>query len=109
VKDYNRIAQKIREMGSFCDIHNCGCPTEHVPVNLYFQMCEPYIIGIGFYVSYDWGKWSIDYTLNPSVKMRADMEHIRGIKTEQEMYFLVSNVIEKIRDSVNKKKEAEKA
>lgn len=108
MKDYNRIARKIREMGSFCDIHNCGCPTEHVPVNLYFQMCEPYIIGIGFYVSYDWGEWSIDYTLNPSVKMRADMEHIRGIKTEREMYSLVSNVIGKIRDSVNKK-EAEKA
>lgn len=108
MKDYKKVAREIGKMASFCDIHNCGCPTEHVPVNLYFQMCEPYIIGIGFYVSRDWGEWSVDYTLNPEIKMRADMVHVRGIETDQQMYAVVAKVIEQIRDSV-KKKEAGKA
>ena len=107
MKDYNRIAQKVGKMASFCDIYNCGCPTEHNPVNLYFQMCEPYIIGIGFYVSYDWGEGSVDYTLNPDIKMRSDMERVRGIKTEQEMYAIVSSVIEQIRNSVKNKSKGE--
>lgn len=97
MKDYKRIAQKIGKMASFCDIHNCGCPTQHTPVNLYFQMCEPYITGYGFYVSYDWGEWNIDYTLDLAVKMRADMQHIRGLKTDSEMYNAVQGIIEEIR------------
>lgn len=105
MKNYNRIAQKVGKMASFCDIHFCGCPTEHNPVNLYFQMCEPYIIGIGFYVSYDWGEWSVDYTLNPEIKMRADMVHVRGIESDRRMYAVVAKVIEQIRDSVKKKEE----
>lgn len=100
MKDHNRIAREIGKMALFCDIHNCGCPTEHVPVNLYFQMCEPYIIGIGFYVSCNWGEWSVDYTLNPDIKMRADMEHVGDIKTEQKMYDVVSKIIEQIRNNV---------
>jgi len=80
MKDFRRVAEKIRKMGSFCDIHYCGCPTQHCPVNLHFQLCEAYVIGYGFYVCYCWGKWSIDYTLDNSVKIRANMQHITGIK-----------------------------
>lgn len=85
-------------MGSFYDIHYCGVPTEYCPVNLRFQLCEAYIIGYAFYVSYRWGSWSIDYTLNPSIKMRADMKHISGIKTDRKMYAKVDKIINKIRE-----------
>lgn len=97
MKDYNRVAEKIRNMGKFCDIHQCGCLTQHCPVNLYFQLSEAYIIGYAFYVSYDWGTWSIDYTLDPTIKMRTDMRHISGIKTDKEMYAKVEEIINKIR------------
>ena len=92
-------ANKIRKMGNFCDIHNCGSPTEHFPVNLSFQLCEPYVIGYVFYVAYDWGKRSIDYTLDTSIKTRADMKHIRGIKTDRDMYTKVEEIINEIRDN----------
>lgn len=98
MKDYNRVANKIRKMGVFCDIHNCGMPTEHFPVNLRFQICEPYVIGYVFYVSYDWGKWSIDYTLDTLIKVRADMRHICGITTDREMYEKVEQIINEIRE-----------
>ena len=98
MKDYRKVAAKIEKMGKFSDVHNCGYPTEHCPVNLYFQLCEAYVIGYGFYVSYDWGKWSIDYTLNPNVTMRADMQSINGIKTDKEMYEKVEEIINKIRE-----------
>ncbi len=97
MKDYKKIADKIRKMGIFCDIHNCGCPTEHFPVNLCFTLSEPYIVGYTFYVAYNWGKWSIDYTLDFSVKMRSDMQSIRDIKTDREMYIKVEEVINMIR------------
>ena len=99
MKDYQRVANKIRKMGNFCDIHNCGSPTEHFPVNLSFQLCEPYVIGYIFYVAYDWGKWNIDYTLDTSIKMRSDMKHIRGIKTDRDMYTKVEEIINEIRDN----------
>lgn len=98
MKDYNRIANKIAKMGKFSDIHNCGYPTEQNPVNLYFQLCEAYVIGYSFYVSYDWGKWNIDYTLDPSIRIRTNMQHIRGIKTDREMYAKVEEIINKIRE-----------
>ncbi len=97
MKDYRTIASKIMKMGKFSDVHNCGFPTEYCPVNLYFQICEPYVIGYSFYVSYDWGKWEIDYTLNPSVKRRTDMQNISGIKTDRELYEKVKSILNKIR------------
>ena len=39
--------------------------------------------------------------------MRSDMERVRGIKTEQEMYAIVSSVIEQIRNSVKNKSKGE--
>ena len=97
MKDYNRIANKIRKMGTFEDIHQCGSPTEHCPVNLYCQLSEPYIIGCCFYVAYSFGMWSIDYTLDADITRRAKMIHISGIKTDREMYSKVKEVIETIR------------
>lgn len=98
MKDYKKVADRIRKMGNFCGIHYCGMPTEHFPVNLYFQLCEAYIIGYVFYVSYNWGSWSIDYTLDTSIKMRADMKHISGIKADKDMYGKVEKIINKIRE-----------
>ena len=98
MKDYNRVANRIRKMGTFFDIHNCGMPTEHFPVNLSFQLCEPYVVGYVFYVGYDWGKWSIDYTLDTSIKSRVDMKHIRGITTDKEMYEKVEQIINEVRE-----------
>lgn len=98
MKDYKKVVDRIRKMGNFCDIHYCGTPTEHCPVNLYFRLCEAYIIGYVFYVSYNWGSWSIDYALNTSIKMRADMKHISGIKTDRDMYTRVEKIINEIRE-----------
>jgi len=97
VKDYKKIAQKIRKMGKFSNIYNCGCPTEYNPVNLHFKLSEPYIIGYEFYVYYNGYEWSIDYSLNACVRLRTDMQSIRGIKTDREMYIKVEEVINKIR------------
>ena len=97
MKDYQKVADKIRKMATFCDIHQCGWPSEHFQVNLCCQLCEAYVIGYTFYVAYSWGKWSIDYTLDNSITMRADMQSIRGIKTDKEMYAKVQEVIDEIR------------
>ena len=97
MKDYNKIANKIREMGTFGDLYQCGSPTKHCPVNLYFQLSEPYVIGYSFYVAYNSGKWSIDYTLDTNITQRAKMIHISGITTERGMYSKVKEVIETIR------------
>lgn len=97
MKDYEKIAKKIRKMGTFCDIHNCGIPTEHFPINLRFQLCEPYVIDYVFYVSYDWGKWNIDYTLDNSIKEREYMNHIGEITSDKKMYEKVEHVINEIR------------
>lgn len=97
MKDYKKIAEKIRKMGKFCDIHNCGIPTEYFPVNLRFQLCEPYVIGYVFYISYDWGKWNIDYTLDNSIKERVYMNHIGEITSDKKMYEKVEHVINEIR------------
>lgn len=98
MKDYRRIAEKIRKMGTFSNIHNCGCPTENHPVNLCFELSEAYIIGYRFYVAYSFGSWSIDYTIDRPVNMRTDMQSIRGIKTDREMYAKVEEIINKIRE-----------
>ena len=70
---------------------------QNISVNLSCQLCEPSVIGYVFYVGYDWGKWSIDYTLDTSIKARADMKHIGGITTDREMYEKVEEVINEIR------------
>lgn len=98
MKDYMRIAKRIEKMGTFSDIHNCGYPIEHLPVNLYFELSESNVKGYCFYVAYDFGKWQIDYTLDNSIKVRVKMQHIRGIKTDREMYETVEKVIYKIRE-----------
>lgn len=106
MKDYNKVAEKIRKMGCFCDIHQCGSPSENHPVNLYFLLCEAYCIGYGFYVAYSFGNWSIDYTLNPAVKMRTQMKHIAGIKTDKEMYQRVDDILKKIRTQCHTNQDA---
>lgn len=98
MKDCKKVASKIEKMGKFSDIHNCGYPTRHFPVNLYFEFSEPKVKGYAFYIAYDFGKWSIDYSLDSSVKTRVKMQHIRGIKTDREMYEVVQKVIYKIRE-----------
>lgn len=98
MKDYKRVAKRIGEMGTFCEIFNCGCPTENFPVNLYFKLSEPYVIGFEFYVSYSFGEWSIDFTLDNSIHIRTDMQRIRCIKTDREMYSKVEEIIGKIRN-----------
>lgn len=97
MKDYKKIAEKIRKMGTFSDIHYCGCPTEHFPVNLSFELSEPYIIGYVFYIAYSWGMWSIDYTFDNSIKSRADMLTIDNIRTDRDMYKKVGEIIDEIR------------
>jgi len=98
MKDYKKVAEKIRKMARFSDIHNCGCSTEYCPVNLHFQLCEAYVIGYHFYVSYNFGRWYIDYTMNPAIKIRTQMSRIEGIKTDREMYAKVEEIINKIRE-----------
>lgn len=100
MKDYKRIAKKIRKMGKFSDVHNCGYPTENYPVNLCCELSEPYIIGYIFYIAYDFGEWSIDYTFDPSIKLRSNMQHINGIKTDKEMYMNVEKIISEIRNNI---------
>jgi len=98
MKSYKKVADKIRKMGSFSEIYNCGNPTSFTPVNLYFQLCEAYVIGYTFYICYNGTTWSIDYTLDPSVTMRCKMQSIRGIKTDREMYQKVKEIIDSIRE-----------
>lgn len=98
MKDYKKIAAKISKMASFSNIHQCGIPTVNFPVNLYFELCEPYIIGYKFYVSYTGNVWGIEYTLDNSIDVRAKMNSIRNIKTDKEMYLTVENIINDIRE-----------
>ncbi len=80
--DYNKVALKIGKMGFFIDIHNCGGPTEHFPVNLY---CESRNIRI--YVACEHlsrYEWSIDYTRNKNISKRTDMTHINGLRNQTE-------------------------
>ena len=98
MKNYRKVAYKIEKMGKFSDIHNCGYPTENHPVNLYFELSESYIVGYSFYVAYNFDSWSIDYTIDRPVNMRTDMQSIRGIKTDREMYIKVEEIINKIRE-----------
>lgn len=100
MKDYKKYARKIGQMGKFCDIHQCGCPTESFPINLSFEFAEEGLKDFRFYVSYSFGKWDIDYCLKKPVVMRADMLTFRGIKTDRDMYATVEKIIKAIRNSV---------
>lgn len=93
MKDYKKYREKIRKMACFCDIHQVGYPNECTPVNMYFQMCEAYVIGYKFYISYCFGTWSIDYSLDNTIKCRSNMTHIRGIKTDRDMLAKVQEII----------------
>ena len=97
MKDYKRIASKISKMGKFSDIHQCGGPTKNFPVNLYFKLAEPYVIGYDFYVDYSFGEWSIDYSVKPMTTMRTDMKHIGGIKTEKDLLVKVETILNQTR------------
>ena len=97
MKDYRKIAAKIGKMGKFSDIHQCGGTTKNFPVNLYFKLSEPYVIGYDFYVDYSFGEWSIDYATKPMTVKRTDMQHIGGIKTEKEMLAHIERIIRQIR------------
>lgn len=56
MKDYRRIAAKIGKMGKFSAIRQCGGPTKNFPINLYFKLSEPYVIGYDFYVDHSFGE-----------------------------------------------------
>lgn len=89
--DYRKIALKIGRLGFFTDIHNCGCPTDSWPINLYCEMkC------LRFYVAYIKGsQWVIDYSRDPKVIRRADMAEIRGIKNQTQMLKFVKGLVNK--------------
>lgn len=97
MKNYKRIASKISKMGKFSDIRQCGGPTKDFPVNLYFKLAEPYVIGYDFYVDHRFGTWSIDYATHPLTAKRSDMEHIGAIKTEKELLTRVESIINQMR------------
>ena len=48
-------------------------------------------------MSYGTGGWDIDYTLDPAIRIRVYMMHIRNIKTDQEMYEKVHEILNEIR------------
>ena len=96
-KDYVKIGNKLRKLAAFGEISQLGGPTDHVPVNLRLTLCEAYVIGYTMYIAYIWGKWSIEYTYDPAVCCRADMECIKNIKTDREMYAKVEEIIGEIR------------
>lgn len=100
MKDYNKYAVKISKMCKFCDIHQCGSPSKHHQVNLFFQLSEPYLLGFKFYICYSFGEWNIDYSIDKTVQMRADMKTIRGIKSDKEMLEKVEEVIQQYRKQV---------
>ena len=99
MKDYQEVAKRIMKMGRFCEIHNCGYPSEHIPVDLFFQLAEPCGKGYQFYVLYCHGAWEINYTLDNTIQTRAEMQSVGNIKTDREMYQKVEEIIHEIRSS----------
>ncbi len=99
MKDYKTIGMQICNFGKFSEICQCGTPTPYIPVNLCCKICEPYIIGYAFYVAYDafTKRWSIDYSIDEPLTNRSQMQHIKGIKTDKEMYAKVNDILEELR------------
>lgn len=105
MKDYCRVAKKVGKLGTFSKVAQYGYPNEYHPVDLYFQICEAYVIGYGFYVSYSLGEWEIDY--GKVHQPRYQMRSIRGIKTEREMLERLDAVLWEIRGWCGVKKPSE--
>ena len=97
MKDYKKVAERIRKMGKFSSIYNCGSPSACHPVNLCFELSEPYTIGYAFYVSYSFGKWTIDYTIERPETTRYKMQSTGNINTDAEMYARVEEILNQIR------------
>lgn len=91
-----RISNKIRKLGNFSEVSQLGTPTPYHPVNLIFVVSEAYVIGYTFFVSYN-GTWRLEYTLDPTQRVRVCMNKISGIKTERELLEKVSWLLETIR------------
>lgn len=91
MKDYKKYAIKIGKMENFGEIHNCGYPAKHFPVNLYFELAKN--PACRMYVGYYSGKWQIEYTTDENIRCRGDMIRTRRFKTDKEMYAKVQEVI----------------
>lgn len=99
MKDYKEIGRKLSKIALLSEISQCGTPTKYFPVDLKIQIREPYIIGYDFYVAYNASAktWVIDYSFDSPFICRAEMQHIRDIKTDKEMYENVSYIIKESR------------
>lgn len=95
--DYKKVAERIRKMGKFSSIYNCGSPSVCHPVNLCFELSETYVIGYTFYVSCSFGKWAIDYTVDRPETVRYRMQSTGEINTAAEMYAKVEEILDQIR------------
>ena len=91
---YERIVKKVEKMGHrFYDVHECGYPTNYTPVNLYFGAFS----GVRFYIGQGFDKgneWRVDFSYDPSVRMRSDFQSIGHIPTEKKMLQIVHDVLE---------------
>lgn len=96
MKDYIKIADRISKMVK-CSITQCGSPTQHTPVDLNVQITEAYVIGYSMYICYNCGKWSIDYSRYPCDDIRVNMNHIKNIKTDKEMFDCVRQIVAELR------------
>lgn len=96
MKDYIKVANRLTKMFR-CSITQCGTPTQDNPVNLHVNINEPYIIGYSMYICYNCGKWSIDYSRYPCDNIRVNMNHIKNIRTDKEMFDTVRQIVHKLR------------
>ena len=86
---YVNTMLKIRKLGNFVDIHNCGYPTENWPVNLYCRTAD----GITIYVALIYGKWSIEWSYDPEMEVRSWMPTRHGIRTQTEALEYVKRIL----------------
>lgn len=96
MKDYIKIADRISKMVK-CTITQRGTPTQNNPVNIEIEIKEPYVIGYSMYICYDFGRWSIDYSRYPCDDIRVNMNHIKNIKTDKEMFDCVRQIVAELR------------
>jgi hypothetical protein len=90
---YQRISEKLCKLACFVDVHQCGYPSRYYPVNLYARAAN----GVGLYIGQGFGRkttdWSIEYTYNPKLNTRSDMNSISGIRTQKEMLQVVASIL----------------
>lgn len=88
--DYNRVAAKIMQLqyGIFKNFYNCGAPSKHFPVNLYFETAD-----LRFYIACIFNKWSIDYTKDMNISARTEFTHIKGIKNQTEAINVIKHLL----------------